>query len=172
MLTIKLQTPFGNEELYEATNVQFCPVEGANRNLPVGTAREPLGVLYIRGPGQALEQLSAGMVYVMNAAGSTVGKYDLGNWAIDGAVTSDRISAADMVDYPSEAQIKHMVSRFLGWQLPEDFRPDGGISFEPLLNKGSQYESKREPSGTNLFDATQATAMVRHMLTEWPGTAA
>lgn len=31
----------------------------------------------------------------------------------------------------TEAQIKHMVNRFLSWKLPRDtFNPDGGISFD------------------------------------------
>ena len=55
----------------------------------------------------------------------------------------------------TEDQIKHMVDRFLGWKLPRDFKPDGGISFDLI--------SARGPSGTNLFDATQAEAMVRYM---------
>jgi len=63
-----------------------------------------------------------------------------------------------------EAQIKHMVERFLNWKLPENFNPDGGISFEPVGNKGTPHEYQREPVGTNLFDYTQAEAMVRHML--------
>lgn len=63
-----------------------------------------------------------------------------------------------------EAQIKHMVERFLNWKLPENFNPDGGISFERFGNKGTPHEYRREPVGTNLFDAIQAAAMVRHML--------
>ncbi len=35
----------------------------------------------------------------------------------------------------TEDQIKHMVNRFLGWKLPEHFKPDAGISFEPEFNK-------------------------------------
>lgn len=27
-------------------------------------------------------------------------------------------------------QIKYMVDRFLQWKLPENWKPDGGISFE------------------------------------------
>lgn len=61
-------------------------------------------------------------------------------------------------------QIKYMADRFLAWKLPAGFRPDGGITFEPFGNKGTQYEYKREPSGTNLLDATQAYAMVQHMV--------
>ena len=64
----------------------------------------------------------------------------------------------------TENQIKHMVQRFLGWQLPENFAPDGGVSFERFGNKGTPHEYKREPSGTNLLDAVQAEAMVRHMV--------
>ena len=58
----------------------------------------------------------------------------------------------------TEDQIKHMVDRFLGWKLPNNFNPDAGISFKAAFNE--------EPSGTNLFDATQATEMVRYMARE------
>jgi hypothetical protein len=68
----------------------------------------------------------------------------------------------------TEDQIKHMVSRFLGWKLPEHFHPDGGVSFEPTYRGVGGIELKHEPSGTNLFDATQADAMVRHMLEGMP----
>lgn len=68
----------------------------------------------------------------------------------------------------NDAQIKHMVSRFLTWKLPEHFRPDGGISFEPIGSKGTVHEFRREPVGTNLLDANQADAMVRHMLDGLP----
>lgn len=60
----------------------------------------------------------------------------------------------------TDEQIKHMAERFLRWRLPEKFNPDGGISYEPVGNQGTPYEFKREPSGTNLFDYTQARAMV------------
>lgn len=68
----------------------------------------------------------------------------------------------------TEAQIKHMVDRFLMWKLPEQFSPDDGISFDPISNRGTPYERRREPVGTNLFSADQATAMVRHMLDGLP----
>lgn len=64
----------------------------------------------------------------------------------------------------TDDQIKHMVSRFLMWKLPENFRPDGGISFKADFNEGTAWPMKHEPSGTNLFDATQAEAMIRHMV--------
>ncbi|MER9217886.1 hypothetical protein NKI48_02975 [Mesorhizobium sp. M0644] len=68
----------------------------------------------------------------------------------------------------TEDQIKHMVSRFLTWRLPEGFNPDGGISFEKTFNEHTAFPRKHEPVGTNLFDATQATAMVRHMVDGLP----
>lgn len=68
----------------------------------------------------------------------------------------------------TDAQIKHMAEQFLRWKLPPNFSPDGGITFEKLANVGTQYESTREPVGTNLFDYTQADAMVRHMLDGLP----
>ena len=68
----------------------------------------------------------------------------------------------------TEAQIKHMVDRFLCWKLPENFSPDAGISFTRDFNVNTAYPMKHEPIGTNLFDAQQADAMVRHMLEGLP----
>lgn len=67
-----------------------------------------------------------------------------------------------------EDQIKHMVDRFLTWRLPDNFAPDGGVSFQPIGNPGTANQYMREPSGTNLLDAVQADAMVRHMLAGLP----
>lgn len=64
----------------------------------------------------------------------------------------------------TDDQIKQMVSRFLAWRLPEDFSPDGGISFKATFNENTPHPMKAEPTGTNLFTATQAEAMIRHML--------
>lgn len=64
----------------------------------------------------------------------------------------------------NDEQIKHMVDRFLSWKLPEDFSPDGGVSFTRTFNDHLPTPSKYEPSGTNLLSATQADAMVRHMI--------
>jgi hypothetical protein len=68
-----------------------------------------------------------------------------------------------------EAQIKHMVSRFLMWRLPDDFHPDAGISFEPEFNveymaARGQPPMRHTPVGTNLLNADQAEKMVRYML--------
>lgn len=64
----------------------------------------------------------------------------------------------------NEDQIKHMAERFLRWRLPDDFRPDAGISFSPIYNGGTPYAAKQQPVGTNLFTAAQAEAMARHMV--------
>lgn len=66
----------------------------------------------------------------------------------------------------TEDQITKMVDRFLTWRLPEDFRPDAGISFKAEFNEHTAHPMKHEPTGTNLFTATQATEMVRHMVAE------
>jgi hypothetical protein len=73
----------------------------------------------------------------------------------------------------TDEQIKHMVDRFLGWRLPEHFSPDAGISFNPEFNveynaKNGKPPGRHQPSGTNLFDASQAEAMVRYMLEGMP----
>lgn len=68
----------------------------------------------------------------------------------------------------TEEQIKHMVSRFLSWKLPENFNPDGGISFERECNVNTPWPSKREPVGTNLLDYNQADSMIRHIIKDIP----
>jgi hypothetical protein len=64
----------------------------------------------------------------------------------------------------TDEQIKAMVSRFLAWRLPENFAPDGGISFKSTFNENTPWPMKNEPTGTNLFNYEQAEAMIRHMM--------
>jgi hypothetical protein len=80
----------------------------------------------------------------------------------------DKVEAVALTD----AQIKYMARRILGWRLPENFHPDAGISFNPVFNKGTRYEGKHKPIGTNLFDADQAEAMVRYMAEGLPSAIA
>jgi hypothetical protein len=68
----------------------------------------------------------------------------------------------------TDEQVKYMVDRFLGWRLPENFNPDAGISFKAEFNENTPYPMKHEPTGTNLFDATQAEAMVRYLVDGMP----
>lgn len=70
----------------------------------------------------------------------------------------------------NDAQVKHMVDRFLSWKLPADFAPDGGISFEKVAGATGPHPFVREPVGTNLLTATQAADMVRHMLQDLPNS--
>ena len=62
--------------------------------------------------------------------------------------------------------VDKIVNRFLGWKLPKDFAPDGGISFK----RESDYEhpvfgrSVYEPVGTHLFTTDQAKAMFEYCL--------
>ena len=65
-------------------------------------------------------------------------------------------------------QIKYMVDRFLGWRLPDSFNPDAGISFKAHFNENTAHPMKHEPTGTNLFDATQAEAMIRYLIDGMP----
>lgn len=66
-----------------------------------------------------------------------------------------------------DAQIKHMVDRFLGWRLPKPWRPDNGISYQ-RPNYAHEPADHDWPTGTNLFDADQATEMVRYMVEGMP----
>ena len=60
---------------------------------------------------------------------------------------------------------EEMLTRFLSWKLPSDFMPDAGITFKRVYNETSPYgPSVHEPTGTNLFTAVQARAMLEHVL--------
>ena len=64
----------------------------------------------------------------------------------------------------TDEQIKQVVDRFLRWELPTDFSPDNGITFDPIGSRGTPYEYRRKPLGTNLLTAAQAEEMVRFIL--------
>lgn len=101
------------------------------------------------------------------------------HWSIQRALSSPPLSRATSSspvppacrpaeEMMTEAQIKHMVNRFLSWKLPENFNPDGGVSFKKMFNEHTGHPMRAEPSGTNLLDAVQAEAMVRHMVEGLP----
>jgi hypothetical protein len=81
-------------------------------------------------------------------------------WAYAGfLLMEDRYrGAAPAVAAPAKPDVDAMVSRFLGWKLPEMFVPDCGISFTPLGHPHSW------PVGTNLLTADQAKAMFEYCL--------
>ena len=80
----------------------------------------------------------------------------------------DRVLAGYPIEGPGPAvettgaqQMKvtdEMVTRFLGWKLPQDFNPDGGVTFTPINHPACW------PIGTNLLTAVQARAMLEHVL--------
>lgn len=63
-----------------------------------------------------------------------------------------------------------MVSRFLAWELPRDFCPDGGVKFERKVGTADGERDRADmgpgwwPVGTNLLTAVQARAMLEHIL--------
>jgi hypothetical protein len=69
------------------------------------------------------------------------------------------------------AVTEEMVNRFLGWRLPEDFYPDGGVSFAREVNGGPRPRDWW-PTGTNLLTAEQARAMLAHVIAAAPNPAA
>ena len=53
--------------------------------------------------------------------------------------------------------LSQMVDRFLAWELPKDFTPDGGVTYSSLGCPSGR------PVGTNLLTAIQAKAMLEHV---------
>ena len=76
-------------------------------------------------------------------------------------IVDARYAESQITESITEEQIEYMVNRFLSWKLPENFNPDGGIGFKKTHNVVGLY-------GTNLFDATQADAMVRYLTSGLP----
>jgi len=60
-----------------------------------------------------------------------------------------------------KTKIGKMVDRFLGWKLPTDFSPDGGVTLTPSHVTPS---SPLWPTGTNLLTADQARQMFEHAI--------
>lgn len=63
----------------------------------------------------------------------------------------DRMECAEQ----KEAQIKHMVDRFLAWPLPKSVCSDGCV-----INANCKFPR----SGTNLLTAEEARQMIEHLL--------
>jgi len=62
--------------------------------------------------------------------------------------------------------IDHLVNRFLGWKLPEDFHPDNHISIN--RDELAKLPEHCWPVGTNLFTADQARKMFEYCLAAAP----
>lgn len=110
-----------------------------------------------REDARQLHRALADLVCIAEGEG-IVGDYT----TLEAAHAALALIATQPVERPafSDNQIKTMVDRFLAWQLPDNFSPDGGISFKRSSYGETVYPM---PIGTNLFDASQATDMVRHI---------
>lgn len=94
-----------------------------------------------------------GNVYVMNEGGKTIASY-----GVAPIIYADE-TASPPADADPRGPIGPMVDRFLSWPLPKSFNPDGGISFD-----AGRVHPAHWPTGTNLFDYSQASEMLRHVL--------
>ncbi len=65
----------------------------------------------------------------------------------------------------TKEQMEYMADRFLGWRFPDDFNPDGGISY---VRPGYADHLNINPVGTNLLTAVQAREMVKYMVEGMP----
>lgn len=89
-----------------------------------------------------------------------------------GNAMTDETSGAEPAERKPMQVTEEMVSRFLCWELPGDFAPDAGITFKRVYNERSPFgPSIHKPTGTNLFTAPQARAMLEHVLAASPDRA-
>lgn len=136
------------------SGVRFACFEriGTGENDDPRTFTRPWLTLHFLEPtAESLSFEPQGNVYVMNEAGKTVASY-----GVAPIVYADE-AASPPSDDP-RGRLGPLVDRFLSWRLPDSFNPDNGISFARPQNP------QHWPSGTNLFDYDQASAMLRHVL--------
>jgi len=64
--------------------------------------------------------------------------------------------------------IDEMVNKFLRWEIPKDFSPDGGITFKNPKDLYPHIPNPENlwPTGTNLLDASQAKELMKYLLEE------
>ena len=84
-------------------------------------------------------------------------------------VEAVRALASPPASAAGEAEVLAMVDRFLAWRFPEDFAPDGGISYTPLPRL-PEWTHDTRPTGTNLLTAIQARAMLEYVLAAQGGS--
>lgn len=63
-------------------------------------------------------------------------------------------------DEPKDDRIARATERFLRWRLPDDFSPDGGVSFKKIEHPTADLH----PVGTNLLTYQQAEEMIEYIL--------
>lgn len=118
--------------------------------------------------GRVDDEAMWALIAKAEAAGAIADEGDEGKfWTLTTAAFYALQAALAAQGQPAERvpDVLAMVNRFLGWSLPKDFAPDGGISFNPLP---ARHMPHCWPVGTNLFTAAQATAMVEYMLAAAP----
>jgi hypothetical protein len=138
------------------SGVRFACFEriGTGENDDPRTFTRPWLTLHFLEPtAESLSFEPQGNVYVMNEAGKTVASY-----GVAPIVYADE-TASPPADADPRGRFGPLVDRFLSWQLPKSFNPDGGITFD-----AARVHPNHWPTGTNLLDYTQAEAMLRHVL--------
>ena len=115
-----------------------------------------------------------GKIYTRYTEGSeTISEWDEATFLTEG-FGSKRIYVPNWTieDIPSTilslTQQTYMLNRFLSWELPKDFNPDGGISYERNYKGADGNEITRVSYGTNLLTFAQAKNMLDYMLYEIP----
>ncbi|MFZ2190023.1 MAG: hypothetical protein WAV48_04545 [Candidatus Magasanikiibacteriota bacterium] len=94
----------------------------------------------------------------MNNIEQIVAKYQA-QWFEEKEIHSIKELLEKAITEATTIDVEKMVDRFLQWELPKDFKPDCGISFD-------SQNGQLKPIGTNLFTATQAKKMIENILTE------
>lgn len=124
----------------------------------------PFSLPFNRDPALAIEQAISVFRYIIERAPSVRSFFDSETFiahelapALEALRSEKRTGVTD-----------EMVDRFLSWKLPDDFHPDAGINFKREYNEGTPYPGKHQPIGTNLLSATQAKAMLEHVLNAAP----
>jgi hypothetical protein len=70
-----------------------------------------------------------------------------------------------LTDEQIDAMAMKMADFFMGWPLPDDFHPDGGVSFKPVRWTAGDFGVQTSwPTGTNLLSHEQACKMFRAAL--------
>lgn len=132
---------------------------------PANQGRDDIGhALWYRG-GRLYSELKDALVLHPEIWSSVEGvQRMLAQWDEIARRFASEILLASRPESVAAPDIERMTQRFLGWPLPENFNPDDGITFSPIVNAGTAHEYKRHPTGTNLLDYDQAKAMIQYIV--------
>jgi hypothetical protein len=151
------------------TAANIVPIPSGKRFVVIGTASEVSRLLEIA-PAAAEQPMTGDLptttltgeqlhgFYVDAPGGVDEGLVAVANAAIAAYIARQPAIAAPTVPAQQGIDALAMARQFLGWKMPKDFSPDGGISFKP-------YDMPHMwPIGTNLLNEDQAKAMFEHCL--------